>query len=98
MFVAWRSNLWHGGQICGNVAKSVHGHQICGTAAKSGNKNCKFVYKRTKNSNIYRLPCNKEAKQKLNFSNKDVRIVYAKMCTTQDISGHIYYFLSEPKT
>ena len=54
----------------------------------------KFVYKRTKKSNIYCLPCPKEAKQKLNRNNKDVQIVYAKMCTAQVVSGHIYYFLS----
>ena len=36
----------------------------------------KFVYKRTKNSNIYCLPCPKEAKQKLNRNNRDVTASY----------------------
>ena len=49
------------------------------------------MYKRTKKSNIYCLPCSKEAKQKLNRNNKDVQIVYAKMCTAQVISDHILF-------
>ena len=54
----------------------------------------KIVYKGTKNLNTYCLPYPKDAKQTLNCNNKDVRIVYAKMCTAQVISGHTYYFLS----
>ena len=47
-----------------------------------------------KNSNIFCVPCSKEAKQKLNCYNKDVEYcVRYIMCSAQVISGHEYCFL-----
>ena len=67
-FVAWRPNLWHGGQICGMAAKSVarrpslwYGNQICGTATKSVARGQIYGMAAKSESKIVNL-CTKEQK------------------------------------